>query len=109
MERHLVITDFKQKGDIPVSWATQFPGQSILLRRSLCPSAVDLLQNELLHRMEDEWLNGKFLTSMHCCYDDCYYYLLIVETEGCTILLIPFVGLSVLCLYVLLSVHYFVV
>jgi translation initiation factor 2-alpha kinase 4 len=67
MERHLVLTDLKHKGDTPVSWATQFPGQSILLRCLLCaspserPSTVDLLQNELPHRpMEDEWLNGKF-------------------------------------------------
>jgi hypothetical protein len=86
-----------------MSWSVNF-------RRLLCPSpserpsVVDLLQNELPHRMEDEWLNGKFLTSVHCRYDDCYY-LIIVETEGCTILLVPFVGLCVLCLYVLMSVH----
>lgn len=71
MERHLVLTDLKLKGDPPVPWATQFPGQSILLRRLLCPSpserpsAVDLLQNELPPRMEDEWLNGKLLPSAH--------------------------------------------
>jgi hypothetical protein len=110
MERHLALTDLKQKGNTPVSWATQCPGQSILLRRLLCPSpsehpfAVNLLQNELPHRMEDEWLNGKFFTSVHCRYDDCYY-LIIVETEGWTILLVLFVELSVLCLYVLMSVH----
>jgi translation initiation factor 2-alpha kinase 4 len=75
MERHLALTDLKQKGDTPVSWATQCPGQSILLRRLLCPSpsehpsVVNLLQNELPHRLEDKWLNGKFLTFVHCRYE----------------------------------------
>jgi eukaryotic translation initiation factor 2-alpha kinase 4 len=71
MERHLVLSDLKQKGDPPISWAKQFTGQSNLLRHLLSPSpsdrpsAVEILQNELPPRMEDEWLNGKLLTSLH--------------------------------------------
>lgn len=71
MERHLVLSDLKQKGDPPISWATQFTDQSNLLRRLLAPSpsdrpsAVEILQNELPPRMEDEWLNGKLLAFLH--------------------------------------------
>jgi translation initiation factor 2-alpha kinase 4 len=75
MERHLVLSDLKQKGDSPLSWATQFPGQSNLLRRLLSPSpsdrpsAVELLQNDLPPRMEDEWLTGKFISFLE------YYFI----------------------------------
>jgi translation initiation factor 2-alpha kinase 4 len=74
MERHLVLSDLKQKGDLPKSWAAQFPGQLNLLRRLLSPSpsdrpsAVEVLQSELPPRMEDEWLNGKPLTFVHYRY-----------------------------------------
>jgi len=78
MERHLVLSDLKQKGDLPKSWAAQFPAQLNLLRRLLSPSpsdrpsAVEVLQSELPPRMEDEWLNGKSLK----------YYFIITERTG---------------------------
>lgn len=84
MERHLVLTDLKLKGDPPVSWATQFPGQSVLLRRLVCPSpserpsAVDLLQNELPPRMEDEWLND--VLRMIQTPEDTYVYDRVIST-----------------------------
>jgi serine/threonine protein kinase len=71
MERHLVLSDLKQKGDPPLSWESKFPRQSVLLRSLLSPSpsnrpsAVEVLQNELPPRMEDEWLNGKPLTFVY--------------------------------------------
>ncbi|KQJ83323.1 eIF-2-alpha kinase GCN2 isoform X2 [Brachypodium distachyon] len=84
MERHLVLTDLKQKGDSPISWAAQFPGQSNLLRRLLCPSpsdrpsAVELLQNELPPRMEDEWLND--VLRMIQTPEDTYVYDQVIST-----------------------------
>jgi len=78
MERHLVLSDLKQKGDLPKSWAAQFPAQLNLLRCLLSPSpsdrpsAVEVLQSELPPRMEDEWLNGKSLK----------YYFIITERTG---------------------------
>jgi translation initiation factor 2-alpha kinase 4 len=71
MERHLVLSDLKQKGDPPLSWESKFPRQAVLLRSLLSPSpsnrpsAVEVLQNELPPRMEDEWLNGKPLTFVY--------------------------------------------
>ncbi|XP_020151752.1 eIF-2-alpha kinase GCN2 isoform X1 [Aegilops tauschii subsp. strangulata] len=84
MERHLVLTDLKQKGESPVSWSTQFPGQSNLLRRLLCPSpserpsAIELLQNDLPPRMEDEWLND--VLRMIQTPEDTYVYDRVIST-----------------------------
>lgn len=84
MERHLVLSDLKQKGDPPISWATQFPGQSNLLRCLLSPSpsdrpsAVELLQNELPPRMEDEWLND--VLRMIQTPEDTYVYDRVIST-----------------------------
>ncbi|KAK3142214.1 hypothetical protein QOZ80_4BG0343710 [Eleusine coracana subsp. coracana] len=84
MERHLVLSDLKQKGDPPISWATQFTGQSILLRRLLAPSpsdrpsAVEILQNELPPRMEDEWLND--VLRMIQTPEDTYVYDRVIST-----------------------------
>ncbi|TVU15418.1 hypothetical protein EJB05_38939 [Eragrostis curvula] len=84
MERHLVLSDLKQKGDPPISWASQFTGQSILLRRLLSlspsdrPSAVEILQNELPPRMEDEWLND--ILRMIQTPEDTYVYDRVIST-----------------------------
>ncbi|RRT42705.1 hypothetical protein B296_00041668 [Ensete ventricosum] len=64
MERHIVLSDLKQKGVVPPSWAAKFPSQATLLRRLMSPSpsdrpsAIEVLQHELPPRLEDEWLNG---------------------------------------------------
>uniref|UniRef100_J3LZ61 non-specific serine/threonine protein kinase n=1 Tax=Oryza brachyantha TaxID=4533 RepID=J3LZ61_ORYBR len=84
MERHLVLSDLKQKVDPPLSWATQFPGQSNLLRRLLSPSpserpsAVELLQNDLPPRMEDEWLTD--VLRMIQTPEDTYVYDRVIST-----------------------------
>uniref|UniRef100_A0A0E0KS85 non-specific serine/threonine protein kinase n=1 Tax=Oryza punctata TaxID=4537 RepID=A0A0E0KS85_ORYPU len=84
MERHLVLSDLKQKGDPPSSWATLFPGQSNLLRRLLSqspsdrPSAVELLQNDLPPRMEDEWLTD--VLRMIQTPEDTYVYDRVIST-----------------------------
>ncbi|EMS62264.1 putative serine/threonine-protein kinase GCN2 [Triticum urartu] len=84
MERHLVLTDLKQKGESPVSWSTQYPGQSNLLKRLLCPSpserpsAIELLQNDLPPRMEDEWLND--VLRMIQTPEDTYVYDRVIST-----------------------------
>ncbi|CAN6235470.1 unnamed protein product [Urochloa humidicola] len=84
MERHLVLSDLKQKGDLPKSWAAQFPGQLNLLRRLLSPSpsdrpsAVDVLQSELPPRMEDEWLND--VLRMIQTPEDTYVYDRVIST-----------------------------
>ncbi|KAL6650949.1 hypothetical protein ACP70R_009874 [Stipagrostis hirtigluma subsp. patula] len=84
MERHLVLSDLKQKGDPPKSWAARFPGQSNLLRRLLSPSpsdrpsAVEVLQNELPPRMEDEWLND--VLRMIQTPEDTYVYDRVIST-----------------------------
>lgn len=67
MERHVVLSDLKQKGGLPLAWVAKYPEQSSLLRRLMSPSpserpsATELLQNALPPRMEDEWLNGEGL------------------------------------------------
>ncbi|TKW05167.1 hypothetical protein SEVIR_7G157200v4 [Setaria viridis] len=84
MERHLVLSDLKQKGDLPKSWAAQFPGQLNLLRRLLSsspsdrPSAVEVLQSELPPRMEDEWLND--VLRMIQTPEDTYVYDRVIST-----------------------------
>ncbi|PHT34337.1 hypothetical protein CQW23_26137 [Capsicum baccatum] len=58
MERHIVLSDLKQKGEVPPAWAAEYPEQSSLLRRLMSPSpsdrpsAVELLQNSFPPRME---------------------------------------------------------
>ncbi|PAN38837.1 hypothetical protein PAHAL_7G201600 [Panicum hallii] len=84
MERHLVLSDLKQKGDLPKSWAAQFPAQLNLLRRLLSPSpsdrpsAVEVLQSELPPRMEDEWLND--VLRMIQTPEDTYVYDRVIST-----------------------------
>ncbi|KAL5703428.1 non-specific serine/threonine protein kinase [Ranunculus cassubicifolius] len=63
MERHIVLSDLKQKGSLPPSWVADYPEQASILRRLMSPSpsdrpsATELLQSALPPRMEDEWLN----------------------------------------------------
>ncbi|KAJ1271678.1 hypothetical protein BS78_06G144600 [Paspalum vaginatum] len=84
MERHLVLSDLKQKGETPKSWEEQFSGQVNLLRRLLSPSpsnrpsAVEVLQNELPPRMEDEWLND--VLRMIQTPEDTYVYDRVIST-----------------------------
>lgn len=63
MERHIVLSDLKQKGILPPLWVADYPEQASILRRLMSPSpsdrpsATELLQSALPPRMEDEWLN----------------------------------------------------
>ncbi|KAG0460272.1 hypothetical protein HPP92_023400 [Vanilla planifolia] len=63
MERHVILSDLKQKGVFPSSWVSKFPKQSAILQRLMSqspadrPSAIELLQHDLPPRMEDELLN----------------------------------------------------
>lgn len=65
MERHIILSDLKQKGTLPSAWVAKFPKQSAILKRLMSPSpsdrpsATELLQYDLPPRMEDEWLKGK--------------------------------------------------
>ncbi|CAL1404688.1 unnamed protein product [Linum trigynum] len=68
MERHIVLSDLKQKGDFPRPWVTRFPEQSSLLMRLISPipsdrpSATDLLKHAFPPRMESELLDGLLRT-----------------------------------------------
>ena len=65
MERHIVLSDLKQKGELPADWVAKFPEQVSLLRRLLSPipadrpSANELLHNAFPPRMEYEILDSK--------------------------------------------------
>lgn len=84
MERHIVLSDLKQKGAIPSSWIAKFPKQSSILQRLMSPSpsdrpsAMELLQHDLPPRMEDEWLNDIMRTIQSS--DDTYVYDRVVST-----------------------------
>lgn len=63
MERHVVLSDLKQKAKFPPSWVAEFPEQESLLRQLMSPgpsdrpSATELLQNAFPPRMESELLD----------------------------------------------------
>lgn len=65
MERHIVLSDLKQKGELPAAWVTEFPDQASLLRRLMSsspsdrPSATELLKHAFPPRMESELLDSK--------------------------------------------------
>lgn len=65
MERHIVLSDLKKKGELPLDWITEFPEQASLLRRMMSsipsdrPSATELLQHAFPPRMESELLDSK--------------------------------------------------
>ncbi|XP_024012818.1 eIF-2-alpha kinase GCN2 isoform X2 [Eutrema salsugineum] len=64
MERHIILTNLKLKGELPVNWVNEFPEQASLLRRLLSqnpsdrPSATELLQHAFPPRMESEILDN---------------------------------------------------
>ncbi|KAE9620442.1 hypothetical protein Lal_00019286 [Lupinus albus] len=63
MERHVVLSDLKQKGELPPAWVAEFPEQESLLRKLMSPgpsdrpSATELLHNAFPPRMESELLD----------------------------------------------------
>ncbi|KAK7262583.1 hypothetical protein RJT34_30157 [Clitoria ternatea] len=63
MERHVVLSDLKQKGELPPAWVAEFPEQESLLRQLMSPgpsdrpSATELLKNAFPPRMESELLD----------------------------------------------------
>lgn len=65
MERHIVLSDLKLKGELPSAWVAEFPEQASLLRCLMSqspsdrPSAMELLQNAFPPRMENELLDSK--------------------------------------------------
>ncbi|KAF3496877.1 hypothetical protein DY000_02056623 [Brassica cretica] len=64
MERHVILTNLKLKGELPLKWANEFPEQASLLRRLLSPSpsnrpsATELLRHAFPPRMESELLDN---------------------------------------------------
>lgn len=79
MERHIVLSDLKQKSLVPPSWAAKFPREATLLQRLISlspsdrPSATELLQHELPPRLEDEWLNGELIGGQKYLPITCFY------------------------------------
>ncbi|KAK4286606.1 hypothetical protein QN277_003135 [Acacia crassicarpa] len=63
MERHIVLSDLKQKGELPSPWIAEFPEQEALVRHLMSPSpsdrpsATELLQHVFPPRMESELLD----------------------------------------------------
>ncbi|TXG72832.1 hypothetical protein EZV62_001411 [Acer yangbiense] len=70
MERHIVLSDLKQKGELPPAWVAEFPEQASLLQRLMSPSpsdrpsATELLQNAFPPRMEYELLDSNAVLFM---------------------------------------------
>jgi len=73
MERHVILSDLKQKGELPPSWVAQFPEQASLLQRLMSPSpsdrpsATDLLKHAFPPRMESELLDSEYFFSSYSC------------------------------------------
>lgn len=78
MERHVVLNDLKQKGQLPPAWVTEFPEQASLLQRLMSPSpsdrpsATELLQHAFPPRMESELLDN-ILRTMQTSEDRSVY------------------------------------
>nr|GEX49592.1 eIF-2-alpha kinase GCN2 isoform X1 [Tanacetum cinerariifolium]GEX51228.1 eIF-2-alpha kinase GCN2 isoform X1 [Tanacetum cinerariifolium] len=78
MERHVVLSDLKKKGELPSDWAAEFPEQALLLRRMISlspsdrPSATELLKHAFPPRMESELLDN-ILRTMHNSEDTSIY------------------------------------
>lgn len=66
MERHIILSDLKQKGNLPPLWVADFQEQVSLLRLLMSPSpserpsATELLRNAFPPRMEYELLDGTY-------------------------------------------------
>ncbi|VVA38780.1 PREDICTED: eIF-2-alpha kinase GCN2 [Prunus dulcis] len=78
MERHHVLSDLKQKGELPPAWVAEFPEQASLLRRLMSPSpsdrpsATELLKHAFPPRMESELLDN-ILRTMQTSEDRSVY------------------------------------
>ncbi|KAF5733896.1 Kinase family protein isoform 2 [Tripterygium wilfordii] len=78
MERHIVLSDLKQKGELPQTWVAEFPEQALLLQRLMSsssserPSVTELLQNAFPPRMEYELLDN-ILRTMQTSEDTSVY------------------------------------
>ncbi|CAL8993989.1 unnamed protein product [Prunus brigantina] len=78
MERHHVLSDLKQKGELPPAWVAEFPEQAYLLRRLMSPSpsdrpsATELLKHAFPPRMESELLDN-ILRTMQTSEDRSVY------------------------------------
>ncbi|KAK4752449.1 hypothetical protein SAY87_021247 [Trapa incisa] len=68
MERHIMLSDLKLKGNLPSTWVSEFPEQASLLQRLMSsspsdrPSAMELLQHAFPPRMEYELLDNMLRT-----------------------------------------------
>uniref|UniRef100_A0A7N0TW19 Non-specific serine/threonine protein kinase n=1 Tax=Kalanchoe fedtschenkoi TaxID=63787 RepID=A0A7N0TW19_KALFE len=64
MERNVILSELKQKGQLPPTWVSEYPKEASLLRRLMCtspsdrPSAMELLQHEFPPRMEHELVDN---------------------------------------------------
>ncbi|KAL6528004.1 hypothetical protein OROHE_014954 [Orobanche hederae] len=82
MERHVVLSDLKLKGELPSGWVTEYPEQASLLRRlmSASPSdrssAAELLKHAFPPRMEYELLDN-LLQTIHSSEDTSIYEKLV--------------------------------
>ncbi|KAG8481278.1 hypothetical protein CXB51_026106 [Gossypium anomalum] len=78
MERHIILSDLKLKGELPSEWVAEFPEQASLLRCLMSqspsdrPSAMELLQNAFPPRMEYELLDN-ILRTMQTSEDTSVY------------------------------------
>ncbi|KAJ4844021.1 eukaryotic translation initiation factor 2-alpha kinase [Turnera subulata] len=78
MERHIVLSDLKLKGELPSLWVAQFPEQASLLQQLMSPSpsdrpsATDLLKHAFPPRMESDMLDS-ILQSMQTSEDRSVY------------------------------------
>ena len=69
MERHVILTNLKLKGEIPIKWVNEFLEQASLLRRLLSTSPsnrtsdTELLRHAFPPRMESELLDSEFSTT----------------------------------------------
>ncbi|CAK8575820.1 unnamed protein product [Lathyrus sativus] len=70
MERHVVLSDLKQKAGLPPAWVAEFPEQEFLLRQLMSigpsdrPSATELLKNAFPPRMESEFFDDMLRTML---------------------------------------------
>ncbi|CAI9117290.1 OLC1v1018651C1 [Oldenlandia corymbosa var. corymbosa] len=78
MERHIILSELKQKGELPSTWVSEFPEQASLLRLLMSsspserPSATELLQHAFPPRMENELLDN-ILRTIHTSEDTGVY------------------------------------
>nr|XP_011457265.1 PREDICTED: probable serine/threonine-protein kinase GCN2 isoform X3 [Fragaria vesca subsp. vesca] len=78
MERHLVLSDLKQKGVLPSAWVAEYPEQASLLRLLMSPSpsdrpsATELIKHAFPPRMESELLDN-ILRTMQTSEDRTVY------------------------------------